>query len=693
MTAPLTTGLPSGTPLPGMAPELLKAEERIRQWIDAGGDAMLLVSHAGQIRHANPAAAALLSRSSRELSGATLGIPVCPADGCELELVTPTGRVVQLEMRAVETAWLSESVNLITLRDVSQWARVQAALEESEARYALAARAAHDGLWDWDLTTDEVYYSPRWKAMLGLAEEEVSSSNTEWLSRIHPEDAQRVQAALQSHLDGLTAHFETEYRILHKNGSYRWVVCRALASRGEAGRPTRLAGSLADVTHRKLAEAQLAHRAFYDPLTDLPNRTLLLDRLRHALRRAARRREDCFAVLFLDVDRFKVVNDSLGHGAGDRLLVAVARRLELALRPGDSVARLGGDEFVVLLERIREASDAQAVAERIHHELAAPFDLAGNELFLSASIGIALYNGEYLRPEEVLRDADAAMYRAKAAGRARHALFDAAMHQRALKELRTEAELRRALERAELCVQYQPIVALEGGRIAGVEALVRWRHPERGWVPPGEFVPVAEECGLIGAIDRWVLREACREVHAWSGSGARPPSGFCLNVNLSPRAFSSPDLVPHVERVLRETGFPSRALRLEITESAMMVHPDAAAQLLSELKGLGVQLSIDDFGTGYSSLAHLHRFPIDSLKIDRSFVDVMGELGEPSRIATAIVTLGQNLGIKVIAEGVETARQLELLRALRCDAAQGYFFSRPLDGERLQELLSADRRW
>ncbi len=671
--------------------ELAAAHRGLESWLELGAEAALVLAPSGVVRFASRAAQQLLGRKAEGLVGLFLGVPLCSGETTELEWITGKGAAQRLEMRVVDTQWRAEPAMLVSLRDVTQWARVQAALLDSEARYALAARAAHDGLWEWDLAHDAVYFSPRWKAMLGYGEDELEARIEEWFKRVHPEDQERVRGALDAHLDGLTAHFENECRVLHKNGSYRWVVCRALAERDRDGRPTRVAGSLSDVTHRKLAEAQLAHHAFYDPLTNLPNRTLLLDRMRHALRRAARRRDFRFAVLFLDIDRFKVINDSLGHGVGDRLLVAFARRLELALRPGDSVARLGGDEFVVLLDEIRGEADAQHVAERILDELVPPFDLGGQEVFTSASIGIALSDANYLKPEEVLRDADAAMYRAKSAGRARHALFDAAMHERALNELKLEAELRRAIERGELSVHYQPIVALEGGTIAGVEALVRWNHPERGCVPPGEFVPVAEECGLIGSIDRWVLREACREVGLWRKRAQLAP--LTLNVNLSPRAFSSPDLVPHVERVLLETGFEPGLLRLEITESAMMVHPDRAADLLAQLKGLGVQLSIDDFGTGYSSLAHLHRFPIDSLKIDRSFVDVMGDLGEVSRIAAAIVTLGRNLGIKVIAEGVETSQQLELLRSLRCDAAQGYFFSRPLAPDAALELLGAGRSW
>jgi diguanylate cyclase (GGDEF)-like protein/PAS domain S-box-containing protein len=685
---------PHGLLHPQAPPALGRAagDEPFRALIERSPDAIVVLSERGALLHANPAAERLLGAPRAQLVGRALGLPMTPAGVAEVEVLSADGRATPCELRSLESAWAGAPAQLVTLRDVSERARTQAALRESQERYALAARAANDGLWDWDLVADTVDYSPRWKSMLGAPDEDIKPSPEAWFDRVHPEDLERVRAALSAHLEGLTSHLECEYRMLHHNGSYRWVLCRGLAVRDEQGRARRIAGSQSDVTHRKLAEAQLAHRAFYDPLTNLPNRALFLDRLRHALRRAQRRRDYLFAVLFLDVDRFKVINDSLGHMSGDRLLVTIARRLELALRPGDSVARLGGDEFTVLLDDIGDAADAEVVAERIHRELLAPFQIGGQELYTSCSIGIALSSTGYEKPEDILRDADTAMYRAKSTGRARHALFDTAMHQRAVMLLQTEADLRRALERDELRVQYQPIVSLATGRISGVEALVRWEHPERGRISPAEFVPVAEDSGLIVALDRWVLQRACQEVQRWFA--ALPQAGdFRLNVNLSPRQLGLTDLAQQVADVLSQTGLPAASLRLEITETAMMEQHDAALRTLSELKELGVQISIDDFGTGYSSLARLHQFPIDSLKVDRSFVEVMGETGETSRIARTIVLIGRTLGLSVIAEGVETPRQLELLRELRCDAAQGYFFSRPVDGEVARELLATGRSW
>lgn len=587
---------------------------------------------------------------------------------------------------------MSESPPTLSVQDDRD---LRDALAAERRRYALVEHAANDGLWHWDIANDKVRFSPRWKELLGYAEHEIENNINEWVDRIHPEERERVLSALRAHLEGLTSHFENEHRVMHETGVYRWVVCRGLAARDEHGKALEFGGSLTDVTHRKVAEEQLAHRAFYDPLTNLPNRALFLDRLRHALRRATRRKDYAFAVLFLDVDRFKVINDSLGHMAGDRLLVMVARRLEISLRPGDSVARLGGDEFTVLLDDIKDISDATTVAERIQKELSAPFDIGGQEIFISSSIGIACSTTGYQRPEDVLRDADTAMYRAKAHGRARHALFDTAMHAHVLRQLQIEAELRRAVERNEMFVQYQPIVALGSGVISSVEALARWRSTERGLVDPSEFIPVAEETGLIQPLGRWVLREACSEANRWRNKSGATACG--LSVNLSSKQLSQPDLAAVIAEVLADTGLPAELLQLEITESAILEHPEAAASTLKRLKQLGVRLSIDDFGTGYSSLSYLQRFPIDALKIDRSFVQHLGVEraidGDDARIVRAIVMIGRNLGKQVIAEGVETADQLQLLRDVGCDFAQGYFFSKPVDGAVCQNLLRIARRW
>jgi diguanylate cyclase (GGDEF)-like protein/PAS domain S-box-containing protein len=610
-------------------------------------------------------------------------------------------------------------------------------LKIAEERYALASRGANDGIWDWNLQSGEIYFSPRWKTMIGLADTAHESTPSEWLRRVHSDDDAKLQADLTRHLDGHSAHFENEHRLLHEDGIYRWVLARGIRVLGEHGQPSRIAGSLTDITERKVAEEQLLRNAFYDGLTNLPNRALFMDRLGRAIGRARRHPDYLFAVLFLDVDRFKVVNDSLGHVVGDELLMAVAKRLEKCLRPGDTAARLGGDEFTLLLDDVHDIEDATRVAERVHIELSKPFTLGGAELFPAASIGIAISGDKgvltrYERPEDLLRDADTAMYRAKALGRGRHEIFDEAMHERAVATLRLETDLRRALENQSFHVFYQPIVSLGDGRITGFEALARWEHPERGMVPPSEFIPLAEETGLVIALDHQILRQACRqariwqqqfprEAHAWNDSasdgatdarlleeivfdGAVPAASdseastlLTLSANLSSKHFSQPDLPAQIEQILKETAFPPAQLRLEITESVILDNIESAAAILQQLKGLGVQLALDDFGTGYSSLSYLHRLPLDILKIDRSFVMRLGGgksgLDDNSEIVSAIIMLARNLNMAIVAEGVETRAQMEKLQSLRCEYGQGFYFSRPLSSEEAATLLMEDRAW
>lgn len=570
--------------------------------------------------------------------------------------------------------------------DITERKRAEAALRASEERYALAARGANDGLWDWDLVGGGVYFSPRWKEMLGQREAEIGSHPSEWFRRTHPEDRDRLSMEIVSHLEGMSGHLESEHRIVHKDGRYRWMLCRGLAVRDEFGRAIRLAGSLTDITRHKAMEEQLIHDAFHDLLTGLPNRALFMDRLTRVVERAKRHTDHSFAVLFLDLDRFKVVNDSLGHTVGDELLVGIARRLSATLRPEDTVARLGGDEFAVLLEDIGGVSDATRVAGRIGDELQRPFGLGQQEVFTTASIGIAASATGYDRPEEVLRDADTALYRAKAQGRARYEVFDRTMHVRAVARLQTETDLRRAVERGEFVLYYQPIISVPGGDLAGFEALVRWNHPTRGRVGPAEFISVAEETGLIVPLGNWVLREACRQGREWR-ERLGPRTALPISVNLSPRQLAQTDLVERVREVLVETGLEGNRLRLEITETVIMENAEAAAAMLARLKELGVRVSVDDFGIGYSCLSLLHRLPIDTLKIDRSFVSLIGPKGEADATVRTIVALAQNLGMEVIAEGVETREQLSSLRELRCGYAQGYLISEPLDAERVEALF------
>lgn len=590
--------------------------------------------------------------------------------------------------------------------DISDRKRVEEALRESQERYALAVRGANDGLWDWNLRTSTVYYSPRWKSMLGYDDEEIGNTADEWLGRVHPEEVDWLRAQITAHIEGRSPNFEVEHRMRHKDGTYRWMLSRGLAVRDQQQVAYRMAGSQTDITERKRAEEQLLHDALHDGLTGLFNRALFMDRLGHAIEQSRRQRSYLFAVLFLDLDRFKVINDSLGHTVGDDLLVAIARRLESCLRPGDTLARLGGDEFTILLENIQDLSEATRVADSIHHQLQRPFNLGGQEVFTSVSIGIALSDTGCDRPEDLLRSADTAMYRAKSLGRNRHEIFNIEMYDRVVARLKLETDLRLTLaanqsshvspagsEAAqEFQMRYQPIVSLKTGRVIGFEALVRWQHPHRGLISPAEFIPVAEETGLIVQIGHWTLRESCRQLKQWQQQFPEY-AALSMSVNLSSRQFTSTDLLDQIQSALTDFDLEAQTLKLEITESAVMEDAQMATTMLRQLKALHTQLLIDDFGTGYSSLSYLHQFPIDTVKIDQSFVRCIGTEQDGEAIVRAIVGLAHNLGMNVIAEGIEEAAQMECLCNFQAEYGQGYFFARPLTAEDASVLLAAHPCW
>ncbi len=557
-------------------------------------------------------------------------------------------------------------------------------LQESEERFRSAfdnapigmALVASDGRW--------LQVNRSLCQIVGYLEEELLASNFQAIT--HPGHLGAMMSSFNQVLSETISTYQMEKRYYHKLGQEVWVLVGASLARERQGDNTRLILQIQDITDRKLAEGKLLHEAFHDALTQLPNRAMFMDHLKLSLERAKRAKDNLFAVLFIDLDRFKIINDSLGHGIGDQLLIEISNRLKRCLRPGDTVARLGGDEFTILLEDIKSINEAIVVAERVQHEVSQHCELEGYDTFTTASIGIALYKTDYHHPADLLRDADTAMYRAKAAGKAQHVIFDSQMHAQVMNRMKMETDLRRGIERQEFFLHYQPIICLQTNRLVGFEALVRWQHPERGLVSPTEFIPVAEETGAIVAIGQWVLEEALRQTQHWH---QRYPTdrALMISVNLSGKQFTNENLFEQIVETLESIGFPPCDLKLEITESVVMDNFDSATKLLKQLRTLGVQLSIDDFGTGYSSLSNLHRLPLTTLKVDRSFVSQMTENNENLEIVRTIILLAKNLKLDVIAEGLETTQQREMLHELNCDYGQGYLFSRPVAAPAAEELI------
>ena len=638
----------------------------------------------------------------------------------------PCDRQYRIVLNSGEVKWVQDSarfsknengdiiVDGVAL-DISGRKQAESALRQSEQRFRSLIENATDITIILDAEGIFRYISPSVKRILGYAPHQTIGRCA--LGTVHPDDCGAIAQTLHKTIENpKRSQSPVEYRVRHRNGS--WCYVEAVATNLLHDPAVKgIVINCHDITQRKLAEEQLLHDAFHDALTGLPNRSLFTDRLEHALRLAKRRKDYLFAVLFLDLDRFKVVNDSLGHAIGDQLLVAIARRLETCLRAGDTVARLGGDEFVLLLEDIDGVNEATSIVNRLQQKITSPILLDGHEVFITASIGIALSSSEYLEPTNLLRDADTAMYRAKELGRARHEVFNSSMHAHALKLLQLENDLRRAIESIkdsataedsppfpqsglpplsaapQFIIHYQPIVSIANNAIIGFEALVRWQHPERGLVSPNEFIPIAEETGLIVPLGRWVLRTACQQIRQWQQLFQNKPP-LSVSVNLSVKQFSQPDLIEYIDRVLEESHLHGSSLKLEITESVLIENSESVTAMLVELRARNIHLCIDDFGTGYSSLSYLHRFPTNTLKIDRSFVSRMGgefELGkggiDPTEIVRSIVTLSHNLGMDVVAEGVEEASQLSILKGLKCEFAQGFFFSKPVDSQTAAVLI------
>jgi PAS domain S-box-containing protein len=559
----------------------------------------------------------------------------------------------------------------------------------------------------------DAYVSPQIEAALGFSQSEWLQDPVRWYQHIHPEDKARWSTeAAEMFLSGTS--LKSAYRVIARDGRVVWFQCEAKMIRREDGRPWAIHGVGFDITDLKNAEQalvraqdKLLHGAFHDSLTNLPNRALFLDRLERAITRAKRHPDYKFAVLFIDIDRFKIVNDSLGHHAGDQLIVQVSQRIlhclrleDVVCRPvvmsnpdrntkDDTVARIGGDEFTVLLDDIHDPRDGVRVAERIQNSFTEPFQIEGQDIFTTVSIGIAA-NTVHASAADLLRDADTAMYRAKSRGKARCEIFDQAMHNEAIDRLKLETDLRRALEREEFTVHFQPIINLQTGVIRGFEALLRWQRPGVGMVAPGEFIGVTEEMGLIVPVGEWAFRKSCEQAHRWHLQYPRERM-LTMNVNISGRQFAHHDLVAQIETMLRETGVNPASVNLEITESVTMGDAERTIKVIKELKKLGLRISIDDFGTGYSSLSYLRRFPIDTLKIDRSFISNLESNTENREIVRTIIGLARNLGMDIVAEGTETIEEVSYLKHVGCDFAQGYFFSRPVNAEQAESFLSESR--
>ncbi|HIK06782.1 MAG TPA: EAL domain-containing protein [Trichormus sp. M33_DOE_039] len=688
---------------------LREREEQYRRIVETATEGIWLLNHNHLTTFVNQQMAAMLGYTVDEMLGKTLfdfmdaegreiaqrqlerrqqgvheqhDFKFCRQDGSDLWVIISCAPMFD------DQGNYSGALGMVT--NISDRKQAEAAVRESQQRLDGILNSLEDVVWSISADTfATLYLNPAVVQVYGRAISEFSENSNLWFEVIHPEDQARVRQAIQPLM--LTGSQDIEYRIIRPDGQIRWLRNRSHVIYDPSGKPIRMEGIATDISERKHMEEKLVRHAFYDHLTGLPNRVLFMDRVEQAITQNQQNPQQLFAVLLLDLDRFKVVNDSLGHGVGDQLLVSFAQRLQNCIRPEDTIARLGGDEFSILLSPINSIDDATRIAESIHQALKSPFNLNGYEVFTTTSIGIVLSKTSYTQAADLLRDADTALYCAKEQEKAWHMVFDTTMYDQAVALLQLETDLRWAIERQELQVVYQPIVSVDTGRIAGFEALVRWQHPERGLIPPTEFISVAEETGLIIPIGQFVLRDSCQQLRQWQRQFPDVPP-LTMNVNLSGKQFSQPYLVEQVQQILQAVDLDPSSLKLEITESAIMSSPEKVATILQQFKTLGIKLCIDDFGTGYSSLAYLHNFPIDVLKIDRSFINRIDRDGEQLAIVRAIATLASNLGMSVVAEGVETMSQLVQLRLLQCDQAQGYLFSKPLDSAKISCFLAA-KQW
>ncbi|HSO95229.1 MAG TPA: EAL domain-containing protein [Acidimicrobiia bacterium] len=666
-------------------------EARSQALLRESCDVLALVGRDGTLKYVSPAADRMLGRSVTRFVGTQPAALVHPDDQVRLTAAldgaaAERARNLELRIQHEDGHWVLVEATVDDLRndpvvdgiivafhEVGERRQLEAELREAQEQFRSTFEHAPIGMALTSLDGRFVRVNRALAQMVGRAEDQLEGASV--LALTHPDDREAAHDATRRLVTGQDPNHRLEQRFVHTDGRPVWIALTASPVRDPHGHPLYLMSQIEDVTERRASGARLAHQAVHDPLTGLPNRVRFVERLQHAL--GSQNGSGRVAVLFVDLDHFQVINDSLGHAAGDRLLVAVADRLRAAIRPSDTLARFAGDEFTILCTGVPDEATAFELAERIAAAVAKPLALVEGEVFVTASVGIAVATGELETPEILLRSADAAMHRAKEQGRARAEIYDTNSHDQAIRHLRTGNDLHRALERSELRIHYQPILSLETGQLAGFEALLRWEHPERGLVRPDEFVSLAEETGLVVPIGSWALEEACQRAAGWHRRGAP----VTISVNLSPRQLAEPSLPHVVASVLRKTQINPDKVWLEITESTLMRDAESAVTRLRALRALGVHLSVDDFGTGYSSMSYLKRFPVEALKVDRSFVDGLGREPEDSAICTAVISLAHALGLRAVAEGVETPEQLAELRTLGCEMAQGYLFGKPAPAE------------
>jgi diguanylate cyclase (GGDEF)-like protein/PAS domain S-box-containing protein len=693
--------------------DIREREERFRQIAENVREVFFLMSaKSNEILYINPAYETVWGRSRESLydNPQSWLLAIHPEDSLEalatLETQFRTGEEFEEEYRIIRPdgtiRWIwarafpvrneEGSVNRFVgiAEDITERKGAEEAMRNSEEQFRLMFEKAPIGMTIANLKGKFERVNQSLCDVLGYKNEELLHLNFDTI--VHKEDLPESQKLRSCLLAGEESDAQMEVRFLAKNGKIIDAIWQMVVIRDDWGEPLHFNNQIVDITARKQMESQLRHDALHDILTGLPNRALFIDRLDRQLKKGLKNENYLFAVLFLDLDRFKLVNDSVGHAIGDKLLIELGNRLLDCVRPTDTVARLGGDEFTILLENIKGLNDAKEVADRIYRSLEVPFNVEGYELFTTASIGIALSSEGYESPADILRDADATMYSAKEQGKARYEVFNKSLHELAVKRLSLETDLRRGIERQEFCVYYQPITSLATGRLEGFEALARWQHPEKGLISPAEFIPIAEETGLIILLGKWLLQEACQQLKTWQDKY----TGYehlKMGVNLSGKQLLESDLIVQIDRILKETGLPSKNLKLEVTESVLMENLELATEMLLKLRERNIQLSIDDFGTGYSSLSYLHRFPVNTLKIDRSFINEIQPNNNNSAIVKVIVTLAHMLNMDVIAEGIETDSQLLELKSLQCEQGQGYLFAKPLSSKEAEALLSNLTQW